>query len=247
MTNPAVIAKPISVESNILWLLTLSYAMIIVFSNWFGARLVDIHGIVIGGGTLIFPFTFLLSDLITEVYGYKYARRAIWYGFLFNIIFYSYGQILTHLPSPTYAPQNATFDAMLRLDTRILFASLVSYLCAESLNSLIIAKMKMKMQGRHMGYRFVLSTMIASSVDSIIFSAIAFYGSMNSPHLLSFILTLALAKIVIEIVGLPISIKLAKALKQKEKLDMYDVHTNFSLLAFDTDYVQQANAYGKEA
>ncbi len=71
-----------------LWFLILSYSMIIAISNWFDARLVDIFGMVISPGALIFPITFLLSDTITEVYGYKHARRAIWSAFLFNVIFH---------------------------------------------------------------------------------------------------------------------------------------------------------------
>src|SRR5687768_10986229 len=96
-------AKP---QTRFLCFITLSYTMVLVLSNWFDARLVRIWHLDTDAGTLIFPLTFLLSDLITEVYGYKYARRAIWVGFLFNVIFFAYGQLIINLPSPAYATNN---------------------------------------------------------------------------------------------------------------------------------------------
>ena len=91
-------------QSNILWFLTLTYTMIIVLANWFDARLIHLIGLDTDAGTLVFPLTFLLSDLVTEVYGYKFARRAIWCGFLFNAVFLIYSQIVIHLPSQIIQP-----------------------------------------------------------------------------------------------------------------------------------------------
>src|SRR5688572_13040806 len=90
-------------QPKYLWFLVLSYTMVLVLANWFDARLIQIFSFNTDGGTLIFPLTFLLSDLITEVYGYQQARRAIWCGFLFNIFFILYGLAITHLPSPDFA------------------------------------------------------------------------------------------------------------------------------------------------
>src|ERR1700736_166731 len=86
-----------------LWFLILSYSMMIAISNWFDSRLILLFGISISPGAMSFPFTFLISDIITEVYGYKNARKAIWAAFLFNIIFLAYGQIVIHMPSPSFA------------------------------------------------------------------------------------------------------------------------------------------------
>src|SRR5579883_2959033 len=120
-------------ESNYLWFLTLSYTMVILLANWFDPRLIKIFNLTTDAGTLIFPLTFLLSDLITEVYGYKHARRAIWCGFFFNAIFIAYGQLIIHLPSPDFAANNAMFDTLLAMNVRILLASAISYLVAEPL------------------------------------------------------------------------------------------------------------------
>lgn len=230
-------------QNNYLWFIMLTYAMVIVLANWFDPRLVHFFGLDTDAGTLIFPFTFLLSDLITEVYGYKNARKAIWCGFLFNLFFIAYGQLVIHLPSPAYPTNNANFDAILAADARIIIASAISYLCSEPMNSLIMAKLKIKMHGKKMGIRFVTSTIIASCFDSFIFGTLAFYGVMSNLDLFYLILTMWLIKSAIEILGLPVSIKLAKKLKQLEQVDIYDTRTNFNIFSLDTVYTKQDNEF----
>jgi uncharacterized integral membrane protein (TIGR00697 family) len=226
-----------------LWFLSLAYTMVIVLANWFDPRLIDIFGLNTDAGTLIFPLTYLLSDVITEVYGYKHARRAIWAGFLFNAVFVLYGFIVTHMPSPSYPTINPLFDKLLTFNVRIILASAISYLTSEPLNSFIMAKLKIKMHGRFMGIRFVASTIIASGTDSIIFGVIAFYGLMSNYNLTALILTMWLIKVAVEILGLPISIKIAKKLKKMELLDIYDRRTKFNIFSLDAKYVSHDNEF----
>jgi len=218
-----------------LWFLTLAYAMVFVFSNWFAPRIISIGPVFTGAGILIFPLTFLLSDIITEIYGYKQARRAIWCGFLFNMLFLFYGQLVMRLPAPEFAQMNDNFDAVLNLNVRIIIASIVSYLACEPVNALIMAKLKIKLKGGYMGFRFVLSTVAAACLDCIIFLPIAFYGILDNDVLVSFILNLWFIKVILEVVLLPVSIRLTKKLKKVEQLDIYDNGTDFSLFSFNED------------
>lgn len=243
INNHSTPATVIQMHPKYLWFLTLSYTMVIVLANWFDPRLIQVFGLTTDAGTLIFPFTFLLSDLITEVYGYKLARRAIWCGFLFNLVFILYGQIVVHLPSPDFATQNAIFDGLHATNVRIIIASIISYFCAEPFNSLIMAKLKIKMKGHYLSVRFVVSTILASGLDSVIFTSLAFYGTMNNENLLLMILTMWLIKVVIEIMGLPISVRLAHKLKTVERLDIYDRNTNFNILSLDTNYSARENEF----
>lgn len=230
-------------QPKYLFLLMLSYCVCILLANWFDPRLVSIGGLVTDAGTLVFPVGFLLSDLITEVYGYKKARQAIWLGFLFNIVFLLYGQLVIHLPSPNFANHNNEFDELLRADIRVIIGSFCSYLIAEPINSWIMAKLKLRMHGRMMAVRFLSSTLFASLLDSSIFSTLAFSGVMPNQDLVKLILTMWFIKVVVEAVGLPFSIKLAHTLKQAEKLDIYDLDTQFSLFSLDTQYEASANRY----
>lgn len=231
---------------KILWLLQVSYVSIILLANWFDIRIIEIGPISTDAGTLIFPFTFLLSDLITEVYGYKFARRAIWTGLAFNFIFILYGQIVVNFPSPAYAlANNIKFDSLIGFNFRIIIASTLSYLMSEPINSYIMAKLKIKTKGKYMSFRFVASTFIASFFDSFIFGTIAFYGIIPGLELIKFNAAMWLIKVAVEVIGLAFSLKLAKKLKEYESLDMYDHKTNFSIFKFDAAYSQDSNFYMK--
>lgn len=227
-----------------LWFIQLSYTTVILLANWFDIRMIRLGSLETDAGTLIFPFTFILSDLITEVYGYKFARRAIWVGFLFNFVFIAYGQLIIHLPSPDYAlDTNNKFDSLLGFNARIIIASTISYLCAEPLNSYIMAKLKLKTAGKLMWFRFVGSTAVASCFDSFIFGVLAFYGTMPIHDLIIFNATMWLIKVTIEVLGLPLSLSLASQLKRAEGLDMYDVGTKFSLFSLEAKYSPANNRY----
>ena len=226
-----------------LWFLVLSFTIVMMMSNWFDARLISLFGFVTTPGTLIFPLTYLLSDLITEVYGYKHARRAIWVGFLFNFIFIGFGQIVTHLPSPAFATRNAAFDQVLTSNVQIIIGSALSYLIAEPLNAMIMAKLKRYFHGRYMGVRFVVSTVFAAGLDSFLFMVIAFYGVLSTSQIVKVALTVWFIKVVIEVIGLPISIRLAKKLKRVEGLDMFDHNTSFNLFRLDANYDAKDNAF----
>lgn len=232
---------------NYLWFLTLTYSMVMVLANWFDPRLISVFGFDTDAGTLIFPFTFLLSDLITEVYGYKCARQAIWCGFLFNALFILYGQVVIHMPSPHYETHNQSFDALLSANIRIIIASAVSYLIAEPLNAMVMAKLKIKMRGRCLGLRFILSTLIAACTDSFMFGTMAFYGVMSHANLLNLILGMWLMKVGIECLGLPVAVKLTNKLKKAEAMDIYDKKTHYTLFSLDTVYLKSENEFQHQA
>lgn len=218
--------------------------MAIALVNWFDARMIRIFWVDTDAGALVFPFTFLLSDLITEVYGYKHARLTIWCGLLFNFFYIAYGYLITLFPSPAYsATHNATFDALMTVNSRIIIASTLTYLVSEPLNSYIMAKLKIKMRGRHMGLRFLTASAISSAVDSIMFSTLAFSGIMLLHEWTFLMLTMWLIKVTTEFFGIPLSVYLAKKLKKTEQLDMYDRQTQFGIFSLDTIYNNTDNAY----
>lgn len=231
----------IRMQPRVLWFLMLSYSMVLVFANWFAARLITFHGFTTDGGTLLFPLTFIITDMIAEVYGYKHARRAIWAGFLFNLLFLGYGHLISLFPSPDYYQAEAGFDQVIAVSGRIVLASLVSYLCAEPLNIYLVAKMKIWCEGRKMALRFVFSTVISAAIDTSIFCSLAFGGIVPMNELAMFMLTMWILKVAVEVVGLPFSVRLAKFLKKYENLDIYDNHTEFTLLSLDGEYSNSAN------
>ncbi len=227
-----------------LWLFQLSYVVVILIANWYDMRLIKLWFIESDGGILIFPITYIISDIITEVYGYKFARISIWLGFLYNIIFIVFGQIVTHLPSPHYALEtNAIFNKLVNFNIRIIIASTFAYVVSEPINSYIMSKLKIMSSGKFMFVRFVVSTVFSGLLDSFIFGTIAFYGVFKLSYLLKFNLTLWVIKVFIEIINLPLSISLVKKVKKLEKMDIYDFDTDYNLFNLNATYDCKNNKY----
>jgi uncharacterized integral membrane protein (TIGR00697 family) len=216
----------------------MTYVLVIVMSNWFDSRIIQLYGnIVTDAGTLIFPLTFLISDIITEVYGYKYARKSIWFGFIFNVIFILFGIVVTHSGSPAFAlKNNLLFDTIFSANISIIIASFSSYWLSEPLNSFIMAKLKIITRGRYMPVRFVSSTIVSSFFDSVLFSHIAFLHTYDYSNIWLLIISMWAVKVFVEVIGLPLTITVCKNLKVYERMDRYDLNTNFSILSTDILY-----------
>lgn len=231
-------------QPKYLWFLLLSYAMVIAISNWYDARIVEIFGMTISPGALTFPFSFLLCDATTEVYGYKNARRAIWAAFLFNILFIIFGQLVIHLPSPSFALENnASFDRLLSINFWIICGSFTSYIISEPLNSFMVSKLKMVFNGKYMGIRFIASTIFSTLIDSILFVSIAFYSTIEPVNLINMIFNIWIIKTLVELIGLPFSIRVTKWLKKQEELDIFDYKTNFNPFSLDVQYKNANNQF----
>lgn len=230
-------------QAKYLWFFMLSFAMIISISNWYDARLVSILGFAISPGTLSYPLSFLVSDSITEVYGYKKARLAIWAVLFFNVLFLLFGQLVIHLPSPSFAIENDAFDKLLSMNFWIICGSFISFLIAEPCNSYLIAKLKIAMDGKYTGIRFISSTVIAAFLDSLLFISIAFHQTLTINNIFTMTVNVWLIKVAIEILFIPVSVRITKWLKEKEELDVYDHQTKFNIFSLDATYQNETNHY----
>lgn len=234
--NSKIIAPP-----KYLWFLILTYTMIIVLANCFTSRPIQIFTLITNAGVIILPLSFLMLSIITEVYGYKYARLAIWYGFLFSSVFIIYSFIITNIPSPLFPTNNNEFNYLLRGNEKIVVASLISYLVSEFLNSYCLAKLKIRTQGHCVTLRFTVSLLLAIVSSSIFFNIIKSYENIANNSLISAIINMCLIKMVIGIVSLTSLIRLADRLKKIEQLDIYDWQTKFNLFSLNIDYLKRDN------
>ncbi len=177
---------------------------------------------------IIFPLSYIVGDILTEVYGYRLARRVIWLGFLCNLIAVIaiwVGQLLP--PSPVWDGQQA-YKSILGYVPRILLASFLAYLVGEFSNSFVLAKMKIKTKGRWLWTRTIGSTIIAQAVDAAIFIPVAYIGLFDWSFIAMVSITHWLAKVGYEIVATPLTYAVVNYLKRKEALDAYDYETNFT-------------------
>jgi uncharacterized integral membrane protein (TIGR00697 family) len=197
------------------------------------ANIIIVKQISIGGipaAIVIFPLSYIIGDVLTEVYGYRQARRVIWLGFLCNLIAVLaiwIGKILP--PAPVFEAQ-AAYERILGSTPRFLLASFVAYLAGEFANSFVLAKMKILTKGRWLWTRTIGSTLVGQGVDTLIVLTIAFAGVLPFPVLGIMILSHWLVKSAYEVIATPLTYVVVGYLKRKEGIDVYDYEVDFNPL-----------------
>jgi len=176
---------------------------------------------------VIFPLSYIFGDILTEVYGYRQARKIIWLGFLCNLIAVLAFWVAGQIPALDSDVQNA-YERILGYTPRILAASFLAYLVGEFANSFVLAKMKIKTKGRFLWTRTIGSTLVGEGLDALVFITIAFGGTMSWALIGGIILTHWLVKTGYEVVATPFTYMVVNFLKKKEGLDTYDHDTDFN-------------------
>lgn len=204
------------------------FVAVLIISNVASSKIVDLWGLTFDGGTLLFPLSYIFGDILTEIYGYKNAKRVIWLGFfccfMMSFVFIVVGKLP---PAPDWTNQ-AAYDAILGWTPRIVVASLIAYLSGSFANSLVLAKLKIFTKGKMLWTRTIGSTVVGEFVDSILFIIIAFWGLLPSSLILTLIVSNYVFKTLVEVVFTPITYKVVAFLKKKEGIDTYDTNTNFN-------------------
>ena len=213
----------------------------LVISNIIAVRLIAVRlssslELTLPAAIVLFPVAYIVGDVLTEVYGYAAARRAIWIAFgcnLLAVIAIWLAGILPPAPfwtagvyeSPEQADQ--AYRAILGFTPRLLLASFLAYLVGEFLNSFVLAKMKVRTEGRYLWMRTIGSTLVGQGADSFIFIAVAFYGILPTSALLTAILSQWLVKSAYEALATPLTYWVVNALKRSEGIDAFDHNTDF--------------------
>ena len=176
---------------------------------------------------VIFPISYIFGDILTEVYGYRQARKVIWLGFLCNLIAVFAFWVAGRIPALDSGVQNA-YERILGYTPRLLAASFLAYLVGEFANSFVLAKMKIWTKGRFLWTRTIGSTIVGEGLDATVFIIIAFGGTLSWPLIIGIILTHWLVKTGYEVVATPFTYMVVNYLKKKEGVDTYDHDTNFN-------------------
>jgi uncharacterized integral membrane protein (TIGR00697 family) len=213
-----------------------AFVTILLLSNVLGAgkvAVVDLPAIgpwPFGAGILFFPLSYVIGDVLTEVYGYGRARRCIWAGFaaLLFMAFMAY-VVVALPPAPDWTGQ-AAYQAVFGQVPRIVFASMVAFWAGEFVNSFVLAKMKVWTEGRHLWTRTIGSTLVGQGVDSLIFYPLAFWGAAGwTPSLvITVMFTQWALKVGWEALLTPVTYLVVGWLKRREGIDVYDKDTDFT-------------------
>ena len=216
--------------SNWLIIITGVFITCLIVSNIIAVKLVSIFGFIVPAAVIIFPISYIFGDVLTEVYGYKQARRVIWLGFFCNLLAVVAIWIAQILPGAPFWDAQAAYERILGYTPRLLFASFTAYLVGEFANSFVLAKLKIATNGRWLWTRTISSTLIGQGLDSAVFITLAFAGTIPPDALFNAVVTQWLFKSVYEILATPLTYLLVNFLKKREGLDVYDRDTDFNPL-----------------
>ncbi len=200
----------------------------LIASNIVAVKLIDVSGLILTAAIVIFPLSYIIGDVLTEVYGYRQARRVIWLGFLANLVVVIAIVIAGALPAAGFWKDQQAFDLILGQTPRILAASFAAFLVGEFTNSFVLAKLKIATEGRHLWLRTIGSTLVGQGLDSAIFVAIAFAGVLPGDVLVATMITQWLVKSGYEAAATPLTYLAVGFLKRKDGVDAYDRDTRFN-------------------
>lgn len=232
-----------STQRNYRWfpLVTGVFVTTLIISNIIAVKLVHVAGLVLPAAVVLFPIAYIFGDILTEVYGYGNARKVIWIGFFCNLVAVTAIWVGGLLPAASFwtagaftnaAQSQQAYNAILGFAPRLLVASFIAYLVGEFLNSFVMAKLKLRTQGRYLWVRTISSTIIGEGADSAVFISVAFWGILAPGSITTAIVSQWLFKVVYEVLATPLTYLIVNYLKRSENEDYFDRNTDFNPVAF---------------
>ena len=211
-------------------LLGILFNVCLIAANLLETKVIQVGSITVTAGLLVFPISYIINDCIAEVWGFKKARLIIWSGFAMNFFVVALGLIAVALPAAPFWEGEQHFDFVFGMAPRIVVASLLAFLVGSFLNAYVMSKMKVASGGRNFSARAIWSTVVGETADSLIFFPIAFGGLIASPELLVMMGTQIVLKSLYEVIILPITIRVVKAVKRIDGSDVYDTDISYNVL-----------------
>ena len=211
------------------------FVSVLLISNLAAIKLVAFGPIITDGGAVLFPLAYIFGDILTEVYGYRYTRRAIWVGFFVMLLAVAAFTAVRFLPAAGGWTGQGAYVQILGFFPRIVVASLAAYLVGEFLNSFVLAKLKVRTAGRKMWLRFIGSTVVGEFFDTLVFGLIAFGGILGTKDMVVYLLIGWGFKTAVEVAMLPVTYRVVGWLKKRERVDYFDRETDFTPLSLSVD------------
>ncbi|NDV81911.1 queuosine precursor transporter [Bacteroides sp. 51] len=211
-------------------LLGILFNVCLITANLLETKVIQIFGITVTAGLLVFPISYIINDCIAEVWGFKKARLIIWSGFAMNFFVVAIAQIAVALPAAPFWEGEEGFNFVFGMAPRIVAASLSAFLVGSFLNAYVMSKMKIASQGKNFSARAIWSTVVGETADSLIFFPLAFGGVIPVRELLIMMGIQIVLKSLYEVLILPVTICVVKAIKKVEGADVYDNDISYNIL-----------------
>ena len=211
-------------------LLGILFNVCLIAANLLETKVIQIGSLTVTAGLLVFPISYIINDCIAEVWGFKKARLIIWSGFAMNFFVVALGLIAVAIPAAPFWEGEEHFDFVFGMAPRLVAASLMAFLVGSVLNAYVMSKMKVASRGRHFSARAILSTLAGETADSLIFFPVAFGGIIAWRELLIMMCIQIILKSMYEVIILPVTIRVVKAIKKIDGSDVYDTDISYNVL-----------------
>ena len=219
--------------SVLFMMFSMLFCTCLITANILETKQIDVFGIDLTCGLLVFPVSYIINDCVCEVWGYRKARPLIWNGFILNFFFVAVGALSDAIPGASYWDNQQGFHAIFGLTPRIAGASFIAFLVGSFVNAYVMSRMKIRSNGRHFSWRAIMSTVWGESADSVIFFPLALYGVVPDDALLRLMFWQVITKTLYEVIALPVTIRVVKWVKKTEGLDVYDHDVNYNVFRLD--------------
>ena len=211
-------------------LLGILFNVCLIAANLLETKVIQVGSITVTAGLLVFPISYIINDCIAEVWGFKKARLIIWSGFAMNFFVVALGLIAVAIPAAPFWQGEEHFNFVFGMAPRIVVASLIAFLVGSFLNAYVMSKMKVASKGKNFSARAILSTVVGETADSLIFFPIAFGGIIPWKELLIMMVLQMVLKSMYEVIILPVTIRVVKAIKKIDGSDVYDTDISYNVL-----------------
>ena len=211
-------------------LLGILFNVCLIAANLLETKVIQVGSLTVTAGLLVFPISYIINDCIAEVWGFKKARLIIWSGFAMNFFVVALGLIAVAIPAAPFWEGEEHFNFVFGMAPRIVAASLMAFLVGSFLNAYVMSKMKVASQGRNFSARAIWSTVVGETADSLIFFPEAFGGVIAWKELLIMMGIQIVLKSMYEVMILPVTIRVVKAIKKIDGSDVYDTDISYNVL-----------------
>lgn len=210
------------------------YIACLLISNIIAGKLWQVlDGLFLPAAVILFPLTYIIGDILTEVYGFQRAKTIIWLGFVCSFFAVAIYFITIIMPSPEFFENEDAYKIVLGTTPRVAAASLAGYLFGEFSNSVILSKLKVKTNGKKLWLRTFLSTVIGEGFDTIIFITISFIGTIGVSELLIMMAGQYIFKVCYETAFTPFTYLITNKIKKIENIDTFDYNVKYNFLRRD--------------
>lgn len=211
-------------------LLGILFNVCLIAANLLETKVIQVGGLSVTAGLLVFPISYIINDCIAEVWGFKKARLIIWSGFAMNFFVVALGLIAVAIPAAPFWEGEAHFNFVFGMAPRIVCASMIAFLVGSFLNAYVMSKMKVASGGRNFSARAIWSTVVGETADSLIFFPIAFGGIIAWKELMIMMGLQIILKSMYEVIILPVTIRVVKVIKRIDGSDVYDNDISYNVL-----------------